>query len=81
MKASWKLGLSLVAAAVLMVTFFTTSSEPAGAVLTCPPNHCPEVLDGYTYLGPCVGGPGGPCVGWSYRKGGETCHVAALTGS
>ena len=81
MKKSLKIGLSLVAAAALVLTFVSVNTEPVGATLTCPSNHCPQDLDGYTYLGPCVGnGPGGPCLGWAYKQGSQTCHVSAEGG-
>lgn len=75
MKLAWKLGLSLAFAAVLAMTFVTMTSEPASAILTCSITHCSEVLDGWTYEGPCTTGD---CLGWSYKRGSERCHVPAL---
>lgn len=76
MKLAWKLSLSLVAAAVLMLAAGALTSEPANAIITCPSTHCSEVLDGWIYLGPCT--TTGECVGWAYRRGSETCHVPGL---
>ena len=83
MKSMLKLGLSLAAVAAIVLSFVALNSEPADATQLCPPATCPEVLDGYTYIGPCEGGevPGLPCLGWIYQKGGQRCHVAALGGA
>lgn len=81
MKLGLKLALSLVIVVALAAALFTVTSEPASATQPCPTNECPEVLDGYTYLGPCVTSSGGnACLGYAYRKGGESCHVPALGG-
>ncbi|MEM7586108.1 MAG: hypothetical protein AAF560_22145 [Acidobacteriota bacterium] len=77
MKRAWKLSLSIAAVAALVLTLGAFTSEPADAILTCPTVHCSDVLDGWTYLGPCSTGN---CLGWAYRKGAETCHVPALGG-
>ncbi len=76
MKLAWKLSLSLAAAVVLLVAAGALTSEPANAILNCPSTHCSEVLDGWTYLGPCA--TNGDCLGWAYQRGSEKCHVSAL---
>lgn len=81
MKTILKVSLPLMLAAVLLVSFVTITSEPVGAASTCPPTHCPQVLDGYSYVSTCATTTGpGPCLGWIYKRGGETCHVSALSG-
>ncbi len=81
MKTILKVSFPLMLAAVLILPFVAVTSEPVGATPPCPPNHCPQVLDGYSYVGTCatLSGPG-PCLGWIYQRGAETCHVAALGG-
>lgn len=77
MKTTRKLFVSLAFVAALVLAFGLPSGEPVNASPpTCPPIHCPEVLDDYTYLGPCAGGS--VCLGWRYAGNGEICHVPAL---
>ncbi len=82
MRTMLKVSVPFVVAAALVLPFLAATSEPASAVPPCPLNHCSDVLDGFTYVGTCANPDGpGPCVGWIYKRGAETCHVAALGGS
>ena len=74
-----KLMTSCVFVAALILSLVTV---PALATATCPANACPDVLDGYAYVGTCVGGThGNPCLGWIYQSGSEVCSVSAESSS
>ncbi len=78
MKTILKISFPLMLAAALILPFVIATTEPVSAIATCPSNRCPQLLDDYTYVGPCRGAAStSGCLGWIYRNGGETCYVSA----
>lgn len=78
MKTLLKISFPLMLAAALILPFVAVTSEPVSAIATCPMSRCPQLLDGYTYVGPCrTPASGSGSLGWIYENGGETCYVSA----
>ena len=79
LKLALKLGIPLAVVIAIFLSFAAVDDAQAGWPAQCPPNHCPQVLDGYHYVSTCASdSPGQSCLGWIYQKGTEVCHVPAL---